>query len=38
MPHAILLGLLLAADDLGAASQAWILKKSWIFEVGLLCS
>ena len=25
-----------AADDLGAASQAWIIKKSWIFEDGLL--
>jgi hypothetical protein len=24
--------LLLAADDLGAATQVWIIKKSWIFE------
>jgi len=27
--------LLLAADNLGAASQTWIIKKSWIFESGL---
>jgi hypothetical protein len=27
--------LLLAADNLGAASQPWIIKKSWIFESGL---
>jgi len=26
---------LLAADNLGAASQTWIIKKSWIFESGL---
>jgi hypothetical protein len=27
--------LLLAMDNLQAASQAWIIKKSWIFESGL---